>query len=48
MLLGILGTSLLRNILVGKGLNGAGGVIRAGYGNKKGQKRQNLKNKMNF
>ena len=48
MLLGILDTSLLRNILAGKGLNRAGGVIRAGYGNKKGQKRQNLKNKMNF
>ena len=48
MLLGILGVSLLGNILAGKEINRAGGVIRAGYGNEKGKKRQNLKNKMNF
>ena len=45
MLLGTLGTSLLGNILAGKGINRAGeGVIRAGYGNK----RQDHKNKMDF
>ena len=37
MLLGTLGPSLLRNVLAVKGINTAGeGVIRAGYGNKKG------------
>ena len=37
ILLGILGPSLLRNVLAVKGINRAGeGVIRAGYGNKKG------------
>ena len=36
MLLGILGASLLGNILAGKGINWAGeGIGRAGYGNKK-------------
>ena len=49
MLLGTLGASLLGNILAGKGINRAGeGVIRAGYGNKKGQKRQDYKKKMDF
>ena len=48
MLLGTLGASLLGNILAGKGaiatshgrgMNRAGeGIVRAGYGNKKGQK----------
>ena len=43
MLLGTLGTSLLKNILAGKGINTAGkgrvinrageGIVRAGYGN---------------
>ena len=33
MLLGTLGTSLLGNILTGKGINRAGkGIVRAGYG----------------
>ena len=37
MLLGPLGAGLLGNILAGKGTNRDGeGVIRAGYGNKKG------------
>ena len=37
MLLGTLGPSLLRNVLAVRGINRAGeGVIRAGYGNKKG------------
>ena len=45
MLLGALGASLLGNVLAGKEINRAGkGVIRAGYGNKKGQKY----NKVNF
>ena len=36
MLLGTLGTSLLRNMLAGKGINRVGdGMIRAGYGSKK-------------
>ena len=40
MLLGTLGASLLRNILVGKGKNRAAeGIVTAGYGNK---------NKMDF
>ena len=42
MLLGLLGTSLLGNILAGKGINKKGhgikrageGIVRAGYGNK--------------
>ena len=48
MLIGKLGASLLENILAGKGINrtweGAiakrqgQGIVRAGYGNKKGQK----------
>ena len=34
MLLGTLGTSLLGNILVGKGIDRDGeGIVRAGYGN---------------
>ena len=38
ILLGTLGASLLRNILAGKAINRAGeGIVRAGYGNKKGQ-----------
>ena len=51
MLLGLLGASLQGNILAGKGINRARGVIRAGYGNKKGQtktKRQDYENKMHF
>ena len=54
MLLGTLGTRLLRNILAGKGaivkrkgwgINRAGeGVITGGYGNE----RQDYENKMNF
>ena len=39
MLLGILGASLLGNILTGKGINRAGEeIVRAGYGNNKGRK----------
>ena len=48
MLLGTLGTSLLGNILAVKGINRVGegaiatrqgqGIVRAGYGNKKGRK----------
>ena len=38
MLLGTLGASLLGNILAGKGMNRAEeGILRAGYGNKKGK-----------
>ena len=38
ILLGTLGASLLGNILAGKAINRAGeGIVRAGYGNKKGQ-----------
>ena len=53
LLLGTLGASLLGDILTGRGINGAGeGVIRAGYGNKKGRKatakRQDYDNKMDF
>ena len=41
MLLGTLVASLLRNILAGKGINRAGeGIVRAGYENKKGRKKQ--------
>ena len=39
MLLGTLGASILGNILDGKGINGVGeGIVRACYGNKRGQK----------
>ena len=39
MLLGALGASLLGNIIASKGINRAGeGIVRAGYGNKIGQK----------
>ena len=39
MLIGILGASLLGNILVGKGINRAGeGILGSGYGNKKSRK----------
>ena len=45
MLLGTLGASLVRDILIGWGLNRAGeGIVRAGYG----KKRQDHKNKMDF
>ena len=57
MLLGTLGASLLGNILAGKGLNRAGegaiakrqgqGIVRAGYGNKKGRK-ATTRNKRDF
>ena len=52
MLLSTLGATLLGNILAGKGINRAGegviarrqgqGVVRAGYGNKKGQKNNKI------
>ena len=46
VLTGTLAASLLGNILAGKGINRAGeGVIRVGYGNKKGQ---HYENKFNF
>ena len=46
MLLGTLGASLLGNILTGKGINRAGeGIVRAGYGNKKGQKKKQQQQK---
>ena len=53
MFLGKLGASLLGNIFAGKEINWAGeGIVRAGYGNKKGQKRktkrQDYENKMDF
>ena len=39
MLLGTLGASLLENVLAGKGIHRVcEGMVRAGYGNKKGQK----------
>ena len=45
MLLGILGASLLGNILTGRGINRVGErVVRAGYGRKKSTKN----NKMDF
>ena len=48
MLLGTLGTSLLGNILAGKGLNRAGeGIVRATYGNKK-VRQTTTKSKMDF
>ena len=41
MLLGTLAASLLGNILTGKGIKSAGeGILRAGYGNKRGQKQE--------
>ena len=41
MLLGTLGASLLGNILTARGINRAEeGIVRAGYGNKKGKKNQ--------
>ena len=44
MLLGTLDASLLRNILAEKGINRAGeGIVRAGYGNKKGWKARTKK-----
>ena len=44
VLLGTLRASSLGNILAVKGINRAGeGVIRAGHGNKKGQKKQQQK-----
>ena len=53
MLLGTLGASLLGNILAEKGINRAGeGIVRASYGNKKGQntttERQDHENKIGF
>ena len=43
MLLGTLSASLLGNILARKGMNRAGEeIVRAGYGNKKGQKNNNV------
>ena len=51
MLLGTLGASLLGNILAGIGINRAGeGIVKAGYGNKKGRKAttKDYKNKMDF
>ena len=51
MLLGTLGANLLGNIIAGKGMNRAGeGIVRAGYGNKKGWKATTKahKNKMDF
>ena len=49
MSLGSLGASLLGNILAGKGINRAEKeIVKAGYGNKKSQKRQYYKNKMEF
>ena len=45
MLLGILGASLLGNILAGKWINTTKeGIVRAGYGNKE----QDYENKMDF
>ena len=47
MLLGTLGASLLVNILAGKGINRAwDGILRAGYGNKRGQKTRKKKVKI--
>ena len=51
ILLGTLGASLLGNILAGKGINRVGeGIVRAGYGNKKGRKAttKGHKNKIDF
>ena len=51
MLIGTLGSSLLGNILAGKGIKRAGEeIVRAGYGNKKVRKvtTKGHKNKMDF
>ena len=51
MLLGTLGSSLLGNILAGKGINRAGeGIVRAVHGNKNGPKAttKHHKNKLDF
>ena len=51
VLLGTLGAGLLGNILAGKGMNRAReGIVRAGYGNKKGRGivRASHGNKMDF
>ena len=49
MLLGTVGARLLGFILAGNGINRAGEeIVRAGYGNKTSQKRQDHKNKMDF
>ena len=49
ILLGTLGGRLLGNNLADREIKRAGeGVIRAGYGNTKGQQREDYKNKMNF
>ena len=51
MLLGMLGASLLGNILTRKGINRAGeGIVRSGYRNKKGRKvtTKGHKNKWDF
>ena len=52
MLLGTLDASSLGNVLACKGMNRAGkGIVRAGYGNKKGQKtrkKDNMKAKWIF
>ena len=45
MLLGTLGASLLGNLLTDKGIYRAGkgrGIVRAGYGNKKGKKNNKI------
>ena len=43
VLLGTLGASLLGNISTGPGINRAGeGILRAGYGNKKGRKNSKI------
>ena len=43
-LLVTLGATLAGNILAGKGINRTGdGIVRAGYGNKKGQKKKRKK-----
>ena len=45
MLLGTLGASLLGNILAWRGINRTGedqGIVRAGYGNKKGRKNNKI------
>ena len=48
-LLGTQGASLLGDILAGRGINRDGKeIVRARYGNKKSQKRQDHKKKMDF
>ena len=43
MLLGTLGASLLGNILTARGINRVGeGIVKAGYGNKKGKKNSKI------